>query len=206
MKPLKSQFKEYVQFSDNIPDRLIDYHIDAAYRFTIEPILRNTEATEMHLGSTIYGYTPIESPGTETKPELVAFYNNFLKEWWIRLAYQRFIEVHGLNVTQFGLTKTKDPENTFDQAEERDRAVLLRRLRDDLNIIEGNVFAELNRIEWILDLYPFKGANVRASQRKVFGISGIGGKKRRRGCSINPWTLSDDGEYSSEDYNSDYNI
>src|SRR6187549_224237 len=123
MKPTKSDFPEFVNFSLNIEDRLINPLIEDAYKYDVRPKLDS-------LAVDIYDYDTT----TETKPELEAFFENFILQWWILLAYKRFIQNHGRNVTQYGYTKTKDPQGTFDQLDGEERAVILRQLASDAGV------------------------------------------------------------------------
>lgn len=118
MKPQKSDFIAIVDLPEVIKDQEINAHVEDAYKFDIKPIL-GALATDMKAYN-----------GTD-RPQLQAFYESFVLEWWVRLAFYRFYEVHGQNITQFGITKTTDPENTFKQAEGIEKAIKLKRMKTD---------------------------------------------------------------------------
>ncbi len=131
MKPTKSDFPAFVNFSLNIEDRLINPHIEDAYKYDVRPKLDS-------LAVDIYDY---DSTLT-TKPELKEFFEDFILQWWILLAYKRFIQNHGRNVTQYGYTKTKDPQGTFEQLDPEERAVILRQLASDAGVSYNYILQE----------------------------------------------------------------
>jgi len=159
MKPQKSDFPGLVQFPTNIEDRLINPHIEDAYKFDVRGRLQT-------LAIDIYNYTP-ESPDP-TRPELIAFYQDYLLEWWVRLAYYRFYEVHGDNVTQFGVTTLKDPGGTFDMIEDKRRAIRLLRLKADTDTLYQYILQQT----WTFDGTVYR-KSCRADKGN-FGINAIG--------------------------------
>lgn len=159
MKPVKAYFPTYVQFSLNIEDRLINPHIEDAYKFDVRPQLES-------LAVDIYGYVSVDP---ETKPELKSFYDLFIKEWWIRLAYKRFISVHGWNVTQFGFTQTKDPGSTFDQLESKERAVLLKQITSDSSVLLNYALQQ----NWVFDGTTYRKPGGCAPRVSNFGINAL---------------------------------
>lgn len=163
MKPQKSDIVSIMDLPDVITTSEINVHIEDAYKFDVRPRL-STLATD------IYAYTP-EVP-TPAKPQLVAFYTNFVLEWWVRLAYYRFYEVHGLNVTQFGVTKIKDPQGTFDQAQGIEKAIRLKRLRTDAETLYTLLLNET----WAFDGSAYRKPNACGSNNDgaSWGINSIG--------------------------------
>jgi len=131
MKPTKSDFPAFVNFSLNIEDRLINPHIEDAYKYDVRPKLDV-------LAVDIYDY----DANLTTKPQLKAFFEDFILQWWVLLAYKRFIQNHGRNVTQYGYTKTKDPQGTFDQLDGEERAVILRQLMSDAGVSYNYILQE----------------------------------------------------------------
>lgn len=168
MQPLKSDFPTYVQFSTNIEDRLLDFQIKAAY----------TKDLKIKFGAVmeeIYNadYQTVDDFVT-AEPELGAFYRDYILEHWILSAYKRFIAHHGLNVTQFGLTKQSDPDGTFTQSTGDERAIIMRQINHDISITETEVFRKLEDVNWTFDGDTYETKRVRT--RKSFGIHAIGGE------------------------------
>lgn len=159
MKPTKNDFQTFVRFGENIKDNLINIHINDAFKFDIKPKL-------LTLATDILAYTP-ENP-TPTKPELKAFYENFILEWWIRLAYKRFYQVHGDNVNQYGIQKMKDPQGTFDQLTATEKAVTIKQIDHDASICYSDILRET---------WTFDGATYRKpcnDNSESTGINAIG--------------------------------
>lgn len=121
-----------VKFSQNIPADQLEPYIYAAQEYELEPRLGSDlyEAVEhVHGGGSGHGGG---HGGSNT--ELLAFINTKVKKFLVLAAYRRFIAGHGLNITQFGLTKTSDPQGTFNQADATERAVILRQVDADANV------------------------------------------------------------------------
>lgn len=159
MKPTKTDFPEFVNFSLNIEDRLINPHIEDAYKYDVRPKLDS-------LAVDIYDYDTT----TETKPELEAFFENFILQWWVLLAYKRFIQNHGRNVTQYGYTKTKDPQGTFDQLDGEERAVILRQLASDAGVSYNYILQET----WSFDGTAYrKPGGCSSTPKGSYGINAL---------------------------------
>jgi len=158
MKPAKSDFPQFVQFSLNIEDRLINPHIEDAYKFDVRPQIES-------LAIDIYNYDLTAGD----RPELKTFYEAYILEWWVRMAYKRFIAVHGKNVTQYGFTQIKDPGGTFDQLEAADRAVILKQITSDAAVCFNYALQK----EWKFDGITYRkpgGCNDRVTS---FGINAL---------------------------------
>lgn len=140
----KSDFGTFVQLSTNIEDRLINFHVDNSQLYDVEP----------RLGALLYAdliALPSVPDDPETKPELRAFYNDYVKRYVCLLAYCRFIAEHGTNVTQFGFTQLSDPAGTFDTPSEDRRAVFLRQYRSDAETSLTRLFNRLDAVNYTLD-------------------------------------------------------
>jgi hypothetical protein len=154
MKPEKSNFSGFVNFSTSIPDALINIHINDAFKFDIKPRL-STLATD------------IRNYVASDKPQLKGFFDEYVLQWWVLLAYKRFVQVHGLNFTQYGVTKTRDPQNTFDQASAQEKAVVLKQLAHDIDVCYANILGA----EWKFDNTTYRKPGGCGSQ--VENSSGI---------------------------------
>jgi hypothetical protein len=156
MKPLKSDFSSFVPFNPNIPDNKINPYINDAFKFDIRPKLEG-------LADDILAYD-----GTD-RPELKAFYEGYILHWWVLLAYKRFLELHGLNVTQYGITKTKDPGGTFEQLSRDDRAIILKQYKSDAATLEQLVYS----IDWKFDNMKYRKSTDCKGPVTDFGINAI---------------------------------
>lgn len=112
-----------VKFSQNIQDDQIDPYIHAAQEFDLQP----------RLDPTLYADILEVIEGAGDRPELTLFINQQVKRFIVLSAYYRFIAVHGINITQFGISSTRDPQGTFDQVSAQDRAIVLRQVTSDIN-------------------------------------------------------------------------
>lgn len=189
MKPLKTQFSQFVQWTDNIEDRMINFHIDDAFFYVVKATLGYPQDANKDLALSILEY----NPGSDTSdPELESFFDNYVLRWWILVAFRRFLANHGRNVTQFGYTNLLDPEGTFNQVDEIGRATYLRSLQSDINVAETNMFLELNKRQWTFDGFQYSHSSCKTG-RKNFEIRAIGAGRGRRGgygCR-DRWYLND---------------
>ena len=115
-----------VKFSQNIKDDQIEPYIYAAQDYDLRP----------RLGEELYNdiLKLCSFDTNEERPELMLFVNEHVKRFLVLSSYYRFIATHGINVTQFGLSSTRDPQGTFDQVEASQRAVVLRQVASDINV------------------------------------------------------------------------
>lgn len=152
-----------VKFSQNILDDQLHPYIYAAQDYDLQPKLGD----ELYTALKTIAATP-----DEAKPQLTAFLNEKVKRFLVLASYRRFIAAHGMNVTQFGLTKTADPQGTFNQAEAQERAVILRQIDADANV----ALIRMTSVNWTFDgvAYPkdrkagVPSASIRAPKRTKY--------------------------------------
>lgn len=157
-----------VKFSPNIAeDQLLPY-IYAAQEYELEPKL----GAELYNDLVSYAEDPDGS-----RPQLQAFLTKEVSRFLTLTAYRRFIAAHGLNITQFGLTKTSDPQGTFSQAEAQERAVILRQVDADANVALGKMLSKV----WCFD-----GTSYAKDKAKAVPTSSIRAPKRNK--LRNPYT------------------
>lgn len=113
-----------VKFSQNIREDQIEPYIYAAQEYDLQPRLDGELYADI--------LTTVATPNV--RPELRAFINSKVKRFLVLTAYYRFMAAHGINVTQFGVSSTRDPQGTFDQVTAQDRAVVLKQVASDINI------------------------------------------------------------------------
>ena len=121
-----------VRFSPNIGADQLEPHVYAAQEYDLEP----------RLGADLYGAVLTYAANPDgSKPQLLAFTEGVLRRYLVLVSYKRFLASHGLNITQFGFTKTADPQGTFSQAEATERAVILRQIDADANVALGKLLS-----------------------------------------------------------------
>jgi hypothetical protein len=149
-----------VKFSQNIREDQIDPFIMAAQEYDLEP----------RLGAPLYSDILAVLSGEIVRPELLAFVNSKVKRYLVLASYHRFMAAHGINITQFGVSQTRDPQGTFDQVTAQDRAVVLRQVASDLNVALIKMTSEPFIFDGINYSKPERGANqnqmIRAPKRK----------------------------------------
>ena len=136
-----ANIQSYAQIPDNIEGRLIDFQINLASTFDVEPIVTKALMSAVDVA--------VASPGT--KPEIEAFYNNFIVPYWCLSSYYRFIATHGTNVTQFGLVQTRDPRGTFEQSSDQSRANVLTQTEADRKVFKQYLVDRLKELNFTFD-------------------------------------------------------
>jgi len=163
-----SDIQNYAQIPTNIEGRLIDFQISLSRTLDIEPIVTKGLMTAVDAGS------------VGTTPELIDFYNSFIVPYWCLSAYYRFLSSHGTNITQFGVTVTNDPRNTFNQASEDRRSVILKQVTDDKKVFKQYMTDRLKEVNFTFDSVVFTESNtidrqsnymnpIKKKERRPFG-------------------------------------
>jgi membrane peptidoglycan carboxypeptidase len=156
-----------VKFSQNIREDQIDPYIMASQEYDLEP----------RLAEALYSDILAVLKGEIVRPELLAFANSKVKRYLVLASYYRFLSAHGINITQFGVSQTRDPQGTFDQVTPKDRAVVLRQVASDLNV----ALIKMTKEPFIFDGVSYektaKGSNqnqmIRAPKRKRNIVNGV---------------------------------
>lgn len=180
MNPLitKSNLSNYVQFSQNIEDRLVTFHVTNAQIYDLE----------VRLGTSLYadliGLPEIAPTPTDPRAELRAFLNDYVIRYLALNVYCRFMAEHGTNVTQFGITQLGDPAGTFQVASEDRRAVFLKQYRSDMDVSMTRMFNRFVSVNYTFDSIIYNNKSVET--KKNLPISAI----RRKNISDSPFPES----------------
>jgi hypothetical protein len=163
----------FVKFSQNIPEDQINPHIYVAQEYDLAP----------RIGVQLYeDLESLAETPDPAKPELASFLNGPVKRYLLLISYARFISSHGLNVTQFGLSKTTDPQGTFEQSSAAERAVLIRQASSDASI----ALAKLTAVPFTFDGVSYAKADKGAKQSQS-----IRAPKRRRALFVSGFSYLD---------------
>lgn len=135
----KSDFSEFVQFTTNVQDRMIDYHRDKAETLDFKPLVPSAFWTIINTGS----------PGMG--PELEEFFNDYCKPVLVHFFMCRYLIEAGVNVTQFGLTNPLDPNGTFQSASDAQRANMRNQYKKDLDSYLSRFNARLAEVNYTFD-------------------------------------------------------
>lgn len=169
----------FVKFSQNIREDQISPYIAAAQENELQP----------RLGVELYADVLAEvAKVTPTRPELMAFINAYVKRFLVLAAYYRFMAAHGINVTQFGVSKTSDPQNTFDQISSQDRAIILRQTDADLNTALLKMMAQP---------FKFDGVSYVKTERSKEQTTGIRAPKNKKRSRLNAFADFGGGVYGN---------
>lgn len=109
----KDDFGQYVKWSNNIPAADVNFHCKDAQNFDAVPIMPIAVVSGNNL------ITDIETAISEspvTRPQLLTFYTDFVEPYLVLCAYNRFLLLHGINITQYGLRiNNEDTSNEIDE-------------------------------------------------------------------------------------------
>lgn len=125
----KDDFGQYVQFSNNLRSENVDFHCMDAQNFDFAELFPNATVS----GNTFLA--DIETALSEspvTRPELVAFFNEFVKGYLVCKAYARLLLWLGRNITQFGLRVNN--EDTSTEVSDTARAALIADINSKANV------------------------------------------------------------------------
>lgn len=139
----KTDFSEFVQFTTNIPDRLINYHRDKAEVLDFKPLVPSAFWTIINSGS----------PGMGA--ELEDFFNEYCKPILVHYAMNRFMIEAGVNITQFGLVSPR--EDTSQPVSDQQRASMRNQYKSDLQSYLSKFYARLKEVNYTFDgvVYDF---------------------------------------------------
>ena len=153
----KSEFKTYVDFSNNVEDEKINIHIQNVERVELKPIL----------GETLYARITSATPDPVLSQLETTLLTDYIKPFVILAAYSRFTRVHGKSITQAGWVHVTDA--TYDQLskEEKEEARLL--IRKDLAFYE----MELKKFISENNLIPTEPASCAGTTTRATGGFGF---------------------------------
>lgn len=105
----KSEFKTYVDFSDNIPSKKLDYNINDAQIFDLKPLVPADFYTDLF--------------SLSARPELTVLLDDYVKPYLICSAFSRYLLWTGRNISQFGIRTNN--EDTSTEVSDKARAELI---------------------------------------------------------------------------------
>lgn len=132
----KSDFNTYVQFTQNIEDRIIDFHIRDAENFDFAPKMPDAF------------YDALQED-TSPADELYTFRITYVTPLLVLLAYQRFLLWAGRSITQYGLRQIN--EDTSVEISDKARAELINDIKSKCNIVWTTFYNALKDAEYTFD-------------------------------------------------------
>lgn len=207
----KEDFGKYVQLTVNLESRLIDPIINKTYLFDVVPVVsdammdaikavldinpiqwsKNTTyvAGDKVFSDSIYyicvtGNTdslPTSSNTNWAEIQLMTFWLNYVKPYFILSAYGRFLFWHGANITQFGIRQNNE-DSSVEITPER-KAELLAETRNEVNIFLSRLNKKFSSVNGVFDgvtytvdcgdnTTPTRGAN-------IWGVGALGKTKNK---------------------------
>ncbi len=167
----KSDLKTYVQFSDNIEDRLIDFHILTVQETEIEPLIDPIMFANL---------LQVVGNPSNSYPELTALFDNYFKAWICNKTIYSFYSEHGINVTQYGMRVMN--EDTSQPIVPEERAMFLQRRKN----IANSYWNRLDK-QMATDNYTYDGIKYNVNCNNNKGID-LGIKRVSRvGRRFNPF-------------------
>jgi hypothetical protein len=159
----KSDLKTYIQFSDNIPDRLVDFHIKQVQELVIEPLIDVTMLANIEA----------ELATPSTYPQLGLFFTNFMKAWICNNVAYSIYSQHGINITQFGVVVIN--EDTSTPVAPQDRANLLQTVKNNGNAYYMRMRKALEDADFTFDTIKYD--DITRPKRGInLGIGRVGRK------------------------------
>lgn len=171
----KTELKTYLQFSDKIEDRLIDFHIKKVQETIIEPLLDPAMFTNL---LAIVG-------GSTSYPYLEDLLNDYIKAWIAYNVGYSFYAQHGVNVSQYGLVVIN--EDTSTPLAPQDRSNLLATTKNDANTYYLRLRKKLSDDNFTYDSIKYDDVtNPKRGMNAVIGRVGKGMNNkyydRLKGC------------------------
>jgi hypothetical protein len=149
------------QLTTNIEDRLINPHIKKTIEISFEGLVSD------NLINAIIALSLTDA----TKPQLIAFYNNYFKQVWSYLAYIRLLTWHGRNVTQFAISTIVD--DSTQQVSDKARATMISNTERDSQVYINRMLNELKDKNYRFDNINFSKVSPIKKSRGRFGIRAI---------------------------------
>lgn len=189
MKITKADFQEFVDFTINLDDRLINPFIDKAFLRDVRPKLGQP------LADAVEAYNSVTAPAAPANPVYDDVNNTFdfdlvpieeatgdtnlynaVKPYWVLAAYHRHLLVHGIFHTQSGLT-TPTPDRS-EQITDKRRAEVLAMVASDMNFYEGEM------MKYAKGAYPDQFTDTTCSTKRTKNRIGLRVvQSRDKGCS-----------------------
>lgn len=176
MTPLitKAELKTYVQFSDNIEDRLIDFHIKKVQETIVQPLLDAIMYANLEI---------IAASPSNSYPELEALFDDYIKAWIANSVVYSFYSQHGINITQYGIRVMS--EDTSQPVAPEDRAMLLQTVKNDANAYWLRLDKKVKDDNYTYDGITYNDENCRNNKGVNLGVKAIARVGRRFNPFIN---------------------
>lgn len=163
----KDDFGAYVKFSDNIRAADVNFQCKDAQDIDAVPIMPIAVVSKNNM------VTDIENAINEspvTRPELLAFFNDYLKPFIVCKAYARFLLWAGRNITQFGLRVNN--EDTSTEVTDKARAEMIADIEHKANVYLARMSTNLKEKAYTFDtiVYSFDCGTKPRAKTRIYSI------------------------------------
>jgi hypothetical protein len=165
----KDDFGQYIKFSDNIRAADVDFHCKDAQNFDAYPIMPLAVVSGNNIIDdivTALAQSPV------TRPELIAFYDDFLEPFLVCKAYARFLLWAGRNITQYGLSSNTSGD-TFAEVTDKSRAELIADTEHKCNVYLARLTENLDDTDLTYDAIVYSFSNCGTKPRPKTRIKSI---------------------------------
>lgn len=163
----KDDFSAYVPWSDNIKAPQVDVHCFDAQTIDVYPLLPTAKVSGNNMTDDII-FALTESPVTQ--PELVAFWNDYVKPLIVLKAYCRFLLYHGRNITQYGIRVNN--EDTSNDVGDKGRGELMADNEHKANVYLMKLKERLDAVNYTFDsvVYEYACNNKPKAKTRIVAI------------------------------------
>lgn len=168
----KADFVNYVNFTTNIEDRILDFHISDAENFDFVPRVPAAFYSEI-------------SSQASPADELETFRIGYVVPLLVCFAYKRFLLWQGRSITQYGIRQIN--EDTSVEVSDKARGELIDDIKSKINVYLTRFYNRLKEVDYTFDgvQYDFDIC-ARKQIIKVRGVKGFNKPKNyyNDGCQI----------------------
>lgn len=158
----KDDFGTYIKFSDNIPARDVDFHCKDAQNFDAYTIMPLAVVSGNNIVLDVENSVNV-SP--VTRPELLEWFEDYLKPFLVCKAYARFLLWAGRNITQFGLRVNN--EDTSTEVTDKNRAEMIADVEHKCNVYLARLTKALKDADYTYDSIVYSFDNCDSSKPKA---------------------------------------
>jgi len=160
----KDDFGTYVKWSNNISAADVNFHCKDAQNFDAVPIMPIAVVSGNNLITdieTAIGESPV------TRPQLLTFFEDFVKPYLVLCAYKRFLLWAGRNLTQYGLRVNN--EDTSTDVTDKARAEMMADALHKANVYLARLTDSLKDADYTFDtiIYSFNNCETTKPRAKT---------------------------------------
>lgn len=208
----KEDFGKYVQMTVNIEDRFVDTSVSDAYLFDVVPVLSDSMLAAMQtileinpiqwsrtksyvVGNKVFSdgiYYNCIVNNSDSQPtssntdweeiELMTFWTDYVKPYFILSAYSRFLLWQGANITQYGIVQPLESNGVSQPITDKWRGELLSDVKSKINIYLSRLEKQFDTVRGVFDgvTYTVDSDDNTEPTRGGYSIWGVGYPNKKR--------------------------